>query len=254
MKKIILILIAVLLVFLGTSLLLKNMSQRRMITELVDRKGEGVLTLHYRVYMLGLFPVGEAWIKKESQEDYEGRKVYHINGLARTNRFFSAFFSGEAEVDSLVDIASINPVIFRQRIYVKNKYDLKKEASYDQDKGVMTSGGVSRVIPPDTKDPLSAFLYLKRMSSGMLKDFEININTNQKTYILKGVSEIKEAVLGKNRFELARLNAQIMRRDKNPYHRSNISMLLVRVKENIPVKISVFSGGFFVQALLTDIN
>ncbi|MCX5696494.1 MAG: DUF3108 domain-containing protein [Candidatus Omnitrophica bacterium] len=254
MKKILIVILLAFVVLFGVSILLKNLSLRRITARLVSLNTAEIKELHYRLNMLGFIPVGEAVIYKEIPEEYDGRKMYHLNASAFTYNVFSGFFSGKAEVDSFVDTTSLNPVVFRQKLFVKNKYDITKEVFYDQSLGVMTIAGVKRIIPPGTKDPLSVLLYLRRMDPQGLKEFDININTNQKTYSLKGGGEINSKSINEKPYQLIKLKADIRRRDKNPYHRSSLSMLLVRVSENIPVKIDVFSGGFFLEAVLMDIR
>ncbi len=253
MKKILMVLL-VFLALLGMVVLFKNLGQSRVLARLVSVNAKEINELHYRLNMLGIIPVGKAVILKERLEEYEGREVFHLRAFAFTSKFFSPFFSGKAEVDSFVDTGDLNPVMFRQNLFVKNKYNVNKEISYDQKRGVMTLAGVKRVIPLGTKDPLSALLFIRRISPEGLKEFDISINTNQKTYSLAGTGEIENKSINNTPYKLIKLRADIKRRDKNPYHRSSVSMLLVRVTENIPFKIDVFAGGVFLEAVLADIK
>jgi hypothetical protein len=253
LKKILFILAGALLL-LGTVNLTKYISQRKIIARLIEKDAGAIKELRYRLFIFGLIPVGEAVITQGGQESYQGQKVYRLSAQARTGRLVSVFFSAQAETESLVETAGLNPLLFRQRIAVKNKNEILKEVRYDQKQGIMTLGQESRIIPIGTKDPLSALAYLERLDLDAEKDVQLYINTNQKTYVFKGTSESKKILLKQKAFYLARLNAHISRRDKNPYHKSSISIVLLRLDKNIPLKINVFASGFLLEALLREVK
>jgi len=81
----------------------------------------------------------------------------------------------------------------------------------------------------------------------------MNINTNQKNYILKGRATPKEMLIKGKAYKTVILEASISRRDKNPYHKSSIKMVLLRGKENTPILIKVFASGVFLSAGLTEV-
>jgi hypothetical protein len=253
MKKFLFI-AATLVILTSAIFLFRNAQQRAIILNLANRDSSSISRLDYKLYLFGLIPVGKAVIFREKEEDYQGQKVYHLRAAAETSKALAIFFSAQAEVDSFVDPVELNPFLFKQRLTVKGKYDTTKEVFYDQRQGIMTLAGVKRVIPYGTKDPLAAMLYLKRASPEALKDFQLDINTNQKTYLLKGSSEIKEVVVNKRPYQAMRINADIRRRDKNPYHRSSITMFLLRSRQNFPYKINVFAGGVYLEAALTGME
>ncbi len=202
--------------------------------------------LTYRVYFLGIFPVAQAEIDFGKKEVYQGKKVYHLSANAESLKIISNVFCASASLDSYVDAVDNNPLFFKQKIVVKGKSDVVKEAFYDQKNGIMTIRDVRREIPPDTQDALSAIFNLRRMDFNQVKFFQIVLNTNQKNYLLKGTAQLKN--------DLVFLKGDIRRKDKNPYHRSQISMVLLREKENLPVSIKVFASGILITAKLTDIK
>lgn len=217
------------------------------------KSGIRVSSLEYRIYLLGVIPVGQAAIT-ESIDEYNGQKVYHLNATAGNLKILSKFFSGSALLDSYVDMAKGNPIIFRQKLKVTGRKDIDKEAIYDQASGFMSIAGVRRQIFPDTQDPLSAVFNLRRMDFSKAKGIEININSNQKNYILRGVATPKDITINKTVYKAVFLKAEISRRDKNPYHKSKVDIVLVNEKQNIPVLIKVFAGGILIKARLTDIK
>jgi len=220
-------------------------------------KAGGVRPAHltYRIYLFGILPVAEAFFNPETEETLDGKQVYHLSASARSSRVFAKLFSGQAQIDSYVDKSLLVPLIFRQRLSVTGKPQTFSEARYDPQAGVMEVNVVRRQILPDTHDPLSAIFALRRMDFSGARDFEISLNTNQKNYVLKGTSQVKEIGLGnKARQTVALLRAEIRRRDKNPYHRSKIDMLVAGREGNVPVVINVFASGVFIQARLIDIR
>ncbi len=202
--------------------------------------------LTYRVYFLGVFPVAQAEINFGKREEYQGKQVYHLSARAESLKIISNVFNASAVSESYVNVQDYNPLLFRQKISIQGKPDDIKEALYDQKNGIMTIRNVRRDIPPNTQDALSAIFNLRRMDFKQTKDFQIILNTNQKNYILEGLAQQKNG--------LVFLKGDIRRKDKNPYHRSQISMVLLPEKENLPVLIKVFASGVLITVKLTDIK
>lgn len=253
MKKLFLSASIFLILFLA-AVIHRNNNLRIIIYNLTDKGGSGINELKYKIYLLGILPVGEAVFKVEGIEEYQGQKAYHLSASAFPLKLYSKFYNGYADFDSYVDTKTRNPLVFKQKISVPNKPDINREVFYDQANGIMALNGVRRQILPDTQDPLSLALNISRMDFDKIKEFEMNINTNQKNYLLKGVAQTKDLVIGDKVYKTVSLQAHIGRRDKNPYHQSSISMVLVKKKQNIPVFIKVFASGFLVTAKLIEIE
>jgi hypothetical protein len=214
------------------------------------RQGE----LVYRINLLGFIPVGDAVFYAPKEEMLAGRKVYHLTASAKSLKSISLFLSGSADLDSYIDKESLNPVLFRQKISVRGKNDLVREASYDQAQSVMTLAGVKRQILPDTQDHLSAIFNLRRMDFEKTRNYDLNINTNQKNYSLKGSARPGQIVLKGKVYKTVFLEASISRRDKNPYHKSMMSMLLLKDEGNLPIMIKVFASGALINVRLIEIR
>jgi hypothetical protein len=84
----------------------------------------------------------------------------------------------------------------------------------------------------------------------------MNINTNQKNYILEGSAREEGLTLQGKSYNLVYAKSQIRRREKNnPYHRSRINIVLLKSdSENIPILIKVFASGFPITARLVEIK
>lgn len=210
--------------------------------------------LRYRIYLLGIIPIGEAVFGVEKSEQYQGEAVYHLSATAQSLNVFSKFFKGRAVLDSYIDIKQLTPLVFKEKIAISGKQDIDREITYDQKNGIMSIAGVKRQILPNTHDPLSATFNIRHLDLDKVKEIEMNINTNQKNYILKGTAEQKNILIHKQAYRIILAKAEIARRDKNPYHKSSISMVLLKEKQNLPILIKVFASGVLINARLIEIR
>lgn len=252
MKKLFIFL--VLLILFSLFVLWNNNSPKAIISRLIKNNELRIGELNYRIYFLGLIPVGEAVFSIDKIEEYKGSEVYHLTAQAKNLPMFSKLCSASAVIDSYVDIYSLNPVLFKQELSISGKEDAYKEAIYDQKEGIISIAGVKRQILSNTQDPLSAILNIRKMDFDKISEFEMNINTNQKNYLLKGTVRPNNVKINNKIYKTFVLRTNISRRDKNPYHKSNITMVLLKDKENIPILIKVFASGILINAKLTDIK
>lgn len=230
-----------------------NNNPKGIILDLVRSKKAGADRLRYTVNLLGIIPVGEAIFSDKGTIDYKGSKVRHLNAEAKNLDIYHFLRKASASIDSYLGLQDHNPVFFGQRLSLSGAKDNYKEVFYDQKSGIITVAGQQRQMPSGTKDPLSAIFALRRMDFTKNKDFEFNVNTNQKNYVLKGTSSIKSLNIKGREYEVTFLKARIYRRGKNPYHQSVITMALVKEgHENIPVLFKVFAGGILINARLEE--
>lgn len=253
MKKVLLILFIIIFILVfnfryhsGPSVIISKLSRQAAI-----KPGD----LTYKVYLFGVFPAGEAVLKASHITQYNAKPVYHLSATASSPKFLRLFFSANAVLDSYVDVRELTPILFKQKISISGKNDIYKEVAYDQSKLVMSISGVSRQILPDTQDPLSLIFNLSHFDFTNIKEFEMNINTNQKNYIFAAKVEPRDLTINKNIYKTFLVKAVIRRRDKNPYHKSNVSIVFLKSQENnIPILINTFASGFFINARLTRIE
>jgi hypothetical protein len=253
MKNTLLVLLTV--VIISAFIIHGNNDPVTIIAHLAKKEKTGSGDLVYKIYFMGLIPMGEAVVKKERAETYKGQNVYHLNAVARSAKYFSKIFSATAELDSYINTQTSNPVFFKQNTLISNKAAAQKEISYDQLNNIMTIGNTKRQILPGTQDPLSAIYNLRHIDFDKTKQFKIGLNTNQKNYILEGTAEIKEEKAANRVFHLILTQAQIRRHDGNPHHRSRVSIIFLKVKENnIPLLIKVSASGALINAKLIAIE
>ena len=190
----------------------------------------------------------------QDKELYQAKESYHLSAFAKTQDWLSPIFSSRAAVDSYLDVRTLEPLMFREQVIIKNKPDKVKEVIYDQKNQVMSIEGQRRHILSGTHDPLSAIAFIRRIDFDLVKDFQININTNQKNYILKGTAESYILRVSGKSYPIAVLKADISRNENNPYHKSKVTMVVLKDRENLPLLIKVFSGGVFISARLTEMK
>jgi hypothetical protein len=252
MKKFLSILL--ILIFCLVFIAIRNSSPSVIISDLIKKGQIQEGQLRYKIYLFGVLPVGEAILGTKKIEDYNGQKVYHLNARAESLRFFSKFFSGHAILDSFIDISELNPILFKQKLTVTGKPDINKEVFYDQKEAIMSISGVKRQILPNTQDPLSAIFNLRRLDFDRTKNFEMNINSNQKNYVLKGTTKKRDLSINKKRYKIVLVKAEIRRRDKSPYHKSSVNMVLLKENANTPVLINIFASGVLINVKLVAIE
>lgn len=252
MKKVFLVVLILILFFVILNYI--NSNPKMIISKFLNEEGIGKRGLIYRIYLFGVIPVGEASLGMAKLEWYKGQRVYHLSAEAKSLKILSPLFSGQAFLDSYIDTKELWPILFKEEVRVKGGRGFEREITYEQKEGIMTVANVRRKIPPNTQDPLSTLYNIRRMNFDNRGDFEININTHQKNYILRGLAVIKSLWINRKPYKIILTKAKIRRRDKNPYHQSSITMFLLKREENIPILIKVFASGVLINAKLVRIK
>lgn len=206
--------------------------------------------LYYRIYLFGFLPVGNAVLEDNGISVWNKKKVYHLSAKAQAAGIISKLYPFTASIDSYLD-ENFLPVFFKQSLKTKDK-DIVKEIRFYQDKNIMEILGVTRVILAQTYEPLSAIMRLRRMDFDKESNFDLNINTNQKDYALKGTARTQGVRLGKGVIKAYVLDGRIFRRDKNHYHQTNFTAVLSGAKFNTPVLMKFFSSGILVTITLVN--
>jgi len=253
MRKLLLIIIAV-VILSSIFLLYYNNSPKIIVSSLAGKINAGAKELIYRVNLFGILPVADAIFKVDEMQNYNGQQVYHLSATANSLKWFAKMFNAHAILDSYVDTDTHDPILFRQKTVIANEKVINKEVYYDQKNGIMTLNNIRRQIPPHTQDPLSLLFNTMHMDFDKIEEIEMNINTNQKNYLAKGIKQSRDISINKKAYKLVFLDVDIKRREKSPYHQSKISIVFCRDKENIPILIKVFASGAFLNAKLIDIR
>ncbi|MDD5431408.1 MAG: DUF3108 domain-containing protein [Candidatus Omnitrophica bacterium] len=254
MNKIVILIIV--LVVLFSAIFWHNNRPEPIVLNIIDQIDKPAFDeAVYRINFFGVLPAGNATFSNSRIEELNNQKVIHLSAKAENLNIFAKFFKVTALLDSYIDPVSLNPQYFKETLSLSGKKESTKEVFYNQKGNIVTIRGVERSMLPNTQDPLSAILNLRRMDFNKLKDFDLSLNTNQKNYAIKGKVSVLEKTINNKKYTFYVLNGNIFRRDKNnPYHRSSITMVLLKEKENLPVLIKVFASGLFINARLTDLK
>ncbi|MFZ5801012.1 MAG: DUF3108 domain-containing protein, partial [Candidatus Omnitrophota bacterium] len=129
-----------------------------------------------------------------------------------------------------------------------NKPADDREIFYDQRRKLMRykgpRGREDRVIDENTHDPLSAIYYIRLKPLKAGEEIRLNINTNQKNYILEGrVISQKSVKVGAGLYELSLVEAAVKRKDKGPRHQFGLKIwFLEREGKRTPVLIRAMTN------------
>jgi hypothetical protein len=223
--------------------------------KLQDRSIKDSSTLVFIVDFQGVIPAGKARLRNLGLEPYQNMQAYHLTAKAYLLDIYNKFFNFEAAIDSYVDPEKLCTIKFTQHILLPNKTKQEKEILYDQAKNTMELEGVKRQIFPNTQDPLSSMFYIQHQKLELGKEFDLNINTNQKNYqfYIKVVGRQEYTIAGK-KAGVWLLDGVIRRRNKNIYHRTTMRLWVLDAPSQTPILIKTFSNAGLVTARLTGIE
>ncbi|MCM8763043.1 MAG: DUF3108 domain-containing protein [Candidatus Omnitrophica bacterium] len=207
--------------------------------------------LIYQIKFLGVLPIGQAVIYPLKSDTYQGKEIYFLQAEAFPYAYIKTFLKFKAKIQSYINRKDYLPILFKQEIEVGEKTDVK-EVIYDQENHIMTLRKEQRTILPFTYEPLSLILNLRQMDFSKGREFDLNINTNQKNYGMQGFVLTKQQT---SQGDFWILRSQISRRDKNnPYHRSKVTFYFLDNQERTPLLIKVFASGAYIVARLIDVR
>lgn len=251
MKKILIAIITLAIACVAIACI--NSSAGRALNALVRKGNINVSHLRFKVYLFGLLPVGELKLENKGIEEYDAQRVYHLGAEAKTLDYLSPVFKASAMMDSYVAEQGLYPLAFRERMFISGRANAEKEIIYDQKNNYMSIGGIKRQIPPATQDYLSAIFNLQRADFSQSDEISLTINTNQKNYSFSGRVYPKVFYSNRKGYKVFLINAEVKRKDKNPYHKSVLSFALLETESgNIPILIKVFAQGAFINIKLVD--
>lgn len=212
-------------------------------------------TLVLKIKFFGLIPAAEAKIKDLGREKLDRKEVFHFGATAETMPYFAKIFRAQIQADSYVDTVKLCPLKFVQLVQTPGDYDYNREIIYDQKQKVMRIGDVQREIFEDTRDPISAVFYIRNQEFKIGKEITTHINTNQKNYILTAkVLDYKESTTNGEKTGYWLMTAEVKRADKNPRHKTSVTIWFFDNKTKTPFLIKIMTAGGLVTASLTGLK
>jgi hypothetical protein len=214
----------------------------------------GPKSLSYELYLFDLFLAGNAIIENKGTLKYNNLDAVVLTAKGSSCGLFARFYRSEANFSSYVDKGKLHSLRFVREIRAPNKPVENKEIVYDQSVGIMYIDGVSRKIPVDTQDPFSLLYYLENQNFSINKEFDANINTNQKNYCFKARVIGRDVfVLGNKRIGVWVLKGSIKRRDKTLRHSSAVKAWILDGPSKIPILIKVYTAYGIFTIKLVDV-
>ena len=146
--------------------------------------------LKYKVYyeslLTGKVNAGTATLEvKNSNRIFNGREVYHIVGIGKSNSGFDFFFKVRDRYESYVDKQGIFPHLFIRRTR-EGGYQKDDEVTFDHKNMKATSRNETKKITRYIQDIVSASYYARTLSADTLKEgdnISVNFFLDDSTYI-----------------------------------------------------------------------
>jgi len=142
----------------------------------------------------GIVNAGSATLAVVEVKEHGGRRVYHIESKANSNRFFSSFYKVRDKVVSYMDVQTLNSVYFHKRLR-EGDYRKTVEMDFDHEAEVARyRDGRTFDILPGTHDVLSAFFYIRNLDLAPGKVYSVPAHSSRRTYELRVMVHGRETV------------------------------------------------------------
>lgn len=131
----------------------------------------------------GLVTAGEATLEVRNLAAIAGRPCYRIVSDARTNDFFSKFFSVRDRYESCMDTTSLYSLHYEKHLR-EGKFKRDDAVDFDQSAHRAIYKDKTVPIPPRTQDVLSALYYVRTLPLHVGQSVSIANHTDGKNYPL----------------------------------------------------------------------
>lgn len=200
--------------------------------------------LTYSVDYSGLLTFGQIKIENQGIEKYQGKNAYHLQGTMNTSAFISYFSKISSQADSYIDQENLCPFEFSYALIKSGRLAEENRVFYDQKEHILKSNEGLRQILPETQDFLSTFYYLQRQSFQLGREFDLNMNTNQKNYRVYLKTTAQKHYKFKNQsLSVWVLRGDIRRQDKSPRHSMKLEVWVLDLgRLKIPVLVKAMTN------------
>jgi hypothetical protein len=131
----------------------------------------------------GLVTAGEATLEVRNLAAIGGKPAYRIVSDARTNDFFSKFFTVRDRYESYMDTTSLYSVRYEKHVR-EGKFKRDEAVDFDQIAHRAVYKDKTVPIPPRTQDVLSAMYYVRTLPLEVGQSIAIANHTDGKNYPL----------------------------------------------------------------------
>ena len=178
----------------------------RYVEEIPFQRGEsGKYKVYYDSWLTYRINAGVGVISiKDDVKMFNGRPTFHFEVIGKSVGLFSWFFKVDDRFESYADEETIVPYHFIRRTS-EGSFKYEDDIDFDQENNIATSRRKVKPVPPDVKDIVSAFYYMRTIDFSDAEpgdEFFLDFYLDDSAYVSKIIYEGKEIVetsLGKFR-------------------------------------------------------
>jgi hypothetical protein len=178
----------------------------RYVDEIPFQRGEsGKYRVYYDSWMTSGISAGVGIISiKDDVTQFNGRNTLHLEVIGKSVGLFSWFFKVDDHFESYIDEETLLPYHFIRRTH-EGSYVYEDDVDFDHEKLIAKSRRAEKEIPPDVKDIVSAFYYMRTIDFTGIEpghEYLLNFFLDDSAYVSKIIylgKEIVETKLGKFR-------------------------------------------------------
>jgi len=202
-----------------------------------------------------LIPIASPTIETKSPVIINKKEAYPIILHAETGALASKICKAYADIKSYVDKNGMHTLKFEEISQAEGHSLNTKEIIYDQEKHIMTFEGQKRMIPENTQDPLSLFIYLRTLFYQDNVHYKTYINSNQENYLVEThIKERKFFETQKGKIALWKLRIRVSSQKDYSKSRCTIDVWVTDTRAKYPVLIKVHTLAGTIIAVLRNIK
>jgi len=194
------------ILLLTAPLVLLAQDSVRYVEELPFQRGEsGKYRVYYDSWITSGISAGVGLISiKEDVTQYQDRNTLHLEVIGKSTGLFNWFFKVNDRFEAFIDEETLAPYHFIRRTR-EGSYTYEDDIDFDYEKMVAKSRRAEKAIPPDVKDIVSAFYYMRTIDFSEAEpgdEYMLNFFLDDSAYVSKIIFEGRELVetsLGKFR-------------------------------------------------------
>lgn len=170
----------------------------RYVDEIPFQRGEsGKYKVYYDSWLTYRFNAGIGLISiKDDVKMFNGRPTFHFEVIGKSVGLFNWFFKVDDRFESFADEETIVPYHFIRRTS-EGSFKYEDEIDFDQENHIAKSRRYEKPVPPDVKDIVSAFYYMRTIDFSDAEpgdEFFLDFYLDDSAYISKIIYEGKEIV------------------------------------------------------------
>jgi hypothetical protein len=178
----------------------------RYVEEIPFQRGEsGKYKVYYDSWLTYRINAGVGLISiKDDVKMFNGRPTFHFEVIGKSVGLFNWFFKVDDRFESYADEETIVPYHFVRRTS-EGSFTYEDDIDFDQENHIAKSRRKEKPVPPDVKDIVSAFYYMRTIDFSDAEpgdEFYLDFYLDDSAYVSKIIYEGKEIVetsLGKFR-------------------------------------------------------